>query len=118
MSYRLLSLIGAWAAVAVWAASGPALFEMTRVGEMSLFVLVLFFAAVVALLVAALRVQFRKNGRVSFALHIVFACAGVGMSGMFLPRLPLALGLVVAIGALVVSFMAQPAAATGTPDPQ
>lgn len=118
MSYRLLTLIATWAAVAAWAASGAALFEMTRVGEMSMLVLMLFFAAVVALIVAALRVQFRKNGRVSFALYIVFAGAGVGMSGMFLPRLPLALGLVVAIGALIGSFMAQPAAATGAPDPQ
>ena len=37
---------------------------------------------------------------------------------MFLPRLPLALGLVVAVGALIVSFMAQPAGATGKADAQ
>lgn len=117
-TYRLFTLIAAWAAVAAWAASAPALFEMTRVGELSMLVLVLFFAAVVALIVAALRVQFRKNGRISFALHIVFACAGIGMLGMFLPRLPLALGLVVAVGALIGSFTARPAAATRTPDQQ
>jgi hypothetical protein len=118
MTTRLFTLIGAWAAVAVWAANAPALFEMTRVGELSMLVFVLFVAAVVALVVGALRVQFGKNGRLSFALHIVFACAGAGMLGMFLPRLPLALGLVIAIGALIGSFMAQPAGATGKADAQ
>lgn len=118
MTTRLFTLIAAWAAVAAWAANAPTLFAMTRVGELSMLVIVLFVAAVIALIVGALRVQFGKNGRVSFALHIVFACAGAWMLGMFMPRLPLALGLVVAIGALIASFMAQPAAATGKADAQ
>ena len=56
MTTRLFTLIGAWAAVAVWAANAPALFETTRVGELSMLVFVLFVAAVVALVVGALRV--------------------------------------------------------------
>jgi hypothetical protein len=40
------------------------------------------------------------------------------MLGMFLPRLPLLFGLVVAIGALIRSFAGQPAAATGKADAQ
>ncbi|HEV8331600.1 MAG TPA: hypothetical protein VGQ22_09310 [Steroidobacteraceae bacterium] len=108
-TYQLVTLIGAFAAAVVWGVHVPALFEMTRVGEMSMLVLLLFVAAVVALVVGALRVQLGRNGRISFALHIVFACAGAALSGMFYPLLPLTLSLLVAVVALVWSFIDRPA---------
>ena len=60
MTTRLFTLIGALAAVAVWGANTSPLLEMTRVGEMSMLVFLLFVAAVVALVVGALRLQFGK----------------------------------------------------------
>ena len=115
-TYRLFTLIGTLAAAVVWGLHAPLLFEMTRVGEMSALVLLLFVAAVVALIVGAVRVLLGKKGQVSFALHIVFACAAAGMIGIFYPRLPLALSLVVSVVALVLSFAAQPAATTVAED--
>lgn len=111
-TYRLFTLIGTLAAVVVWSLHAPLLFEMTRVGEMSVLVLLLFVVAVVALIVGAVRVMLGKKGQVSFALHIVFACGAAAMIGMFFPRLPLALSLVVAVVALVLSFTAQPVVTT------
>jgi len=115
-TYRLFTLIGSMAAVVVWGLHAPLLIEMTRVGEMSALVLLLFVAAVIALVVGAVRVQIGKKGQISFALHIVFACSAAVMIGMFYPRLPLALSLVVAILALVMSVTAQPATATVAED--
>ena len=115
-TYRLFTLIGTLAAAVVWGLHAPLLFEMTRVGEMSALVLLLFVAAVVALIVGAVRVLLGKKGQVSFALHIVFACAAAVMIGMFYPRLPLALSLVVSVVALVLSFTAQAAATTVAED--
>lgn len=110
--YRLFVLIGVLAAVAVWGASAPLLLEMTRVGEISAFVLLLFFVSVVALAFGAWQLHRGKNGRIAFALHIVFACGGAALIGMFFPRLPLALSLVVAIAALVWSFTGEPGVTT------
>jgi ABC-type branched-subunit amino acid transport system permease subunit len=111
-TYRLFTLIGTLAAVVVWGLQAPLLLEMTRVGEMSAVVLLLFAVAVIALAVAGVRVQLGKKGQVSFGLHILFACGAASMTGMFFPRLPLALSLVVAVVALILSFTAQPAAPT------
>jgi hypothetical protein len=111
-AYRPFILSGALAAVAVWGANAPLLLELMRVGEISALVLLLFIAAVVALALGAWRVHRGRNGRISFALHIVFAGGGAALIGMFFPRLPLALSLVVAIAALVGSFTGEPAVTT------
>ena len=106
--YRLFIVIGALAAVVVWGANAALLVEMTRVGEISAVVFLLFVAAVVALLVAAWRVHRGNDARVSFALHILFAGGAAAMTGMFYPRLPLTLSLAIAIAALILSFTARP----------
>jgi hypothetical protein len=113
--YRLYIVIAALAAVVVWGANAALLLEMTRVGEINPFVFLLFFAGVVALLVAAWRVHRGKKARISFALHILFAVGAVAMNGFFFyPRLPLTLSLAVAIAALLLSFISRSAAPTVT----
>jgi hypothetical protein len=111
--YRLFIAIGALAAVVTWGANAALLLEMTRTGEINALVFLLFVAAVVALVVAAWRVYRGGNARTSFLLHILFAGGGATISGFFYPRLPLALGLAVAIAALLLSFIGRSAATTG-----
>ena len=105
-SYRLFSAIGAAVAVVVWCVKMPLLFEMTRVGEISAMAMLLLLVAVISLALAALRVYFGKGARGAFVLHIVFAVVAAAMGEVF-PPVPLALGLAVAVAALVWSFAAR-----------
>jgi len=114
--YRLFIVIGALAAVVAWGANAALLVEMTNTGEMMPFVFLLFVAAVVALVVAALRVYRGGNARTSFALHILFAGGGAALNEFFYPRLPLTLGLAVAIAALLLSFIGRSTVTTGAGD--
>lgn len=104
--YRWYIVIATLAAVVVWGANGALLVEMTNYGEINVVVFLLFFAGVVALLVAAWRVHRGKKARIPFALHILFAAGAVAMNGFFFyPRLPLTLSLAVALAALILSFI-------------
>jgi hypothetical protein len=101
-TYRVLTAIGAMAAVAVWGVMAPAFVEMTRVGAISPVALLLMLVAVVSLAMGALRVWFGKGARAAFVVHIAFAVAAAVMMKVC-PVAPLALSLAVAVVALVWS---------------
>lgn len=109
-TYRLLVTTGSLGAALVWIAKAPVLFEMMRTGEISPVTPLLLLAAVVSLCVGGVRVHLGKSGRPSFALHIMLASAAGLLMRFFLP-VPLAVGVLVGIVALVGSFMVQQAAA-------
>jgi len=102
---RLFNAIVGLAALVLWGVNAPRLVDMTRYGEIMPIAFLLFLVAVIALAVAVFRIHFGKAGRVALALHIVFACGGLALMGMFDPARPLLLSLSFAVGSLAWSFI-------------
>lgn len=101
------SIIAGILVVAItWLVQAPKLLHWVNVGAMSAMSFLLVVCAVVSLLVGALSVWRAKRGVVPFSLHIVFAALAC-VTTHFLFVIPLALGVLVAIGALLWPARAQ-----------
>lgn len=105
---RLVITVGSVIAALTWGFNTPRLLDMLRFGEISALTFLVLFAAFIALLVGALRVQFGKNGRLSFVVHLVSLAAAGLQLGLALPVL-LSLSAVVAVVALAWPASAQQA---------
>ena len=101
------SIIAGVLVVAIaWFVQAPKLLHWVNIGAMSAMSFLLLFCAVVSLLVGALSVWRGKRGAVPFLLHIVFAALAC-VTTHFMFAIPLALGVLVAIGALFWPARAQ-----------
>jgi hypothetical protein len=92
-------VIGALLVAVAWAIRMPTLAHWASTGLMKPIALLLIFCAGLSMLVGALRVAQGKRGTVSFVLYLAFA--GLACWSEHLRFLvPLAIGAVVAIGAI------------------
>ena len=83
-----------------WIVKMPMFIQWVSTGLMSAISFLLLFCAVMSLLIGALRVRLGKRGTMAFLLHIAFAALACWRTH-FLFTVPLALGVLVAISALV-----------------
>jgi hypothetical protein len=99
-------VLGILVVVIGWAFKATMFLRWVEHGLISVMSFLLLFCAAISLLVGALLVQSGKRGSVTFLLHIVFATLAC-LSTHFLFVVPLALGIIVTISALVWPASAQ-----------
>jgi hypothetical protein len=99
-------VVGILVVVIGWAFKAPMFVHWVEHGLISVMSFLLLFCTAISLLAGGLLVQLGKRSSVTFLLHVVFATLAC-LSTHFLFIVPLALGVIVAISALVWSASAQ-----------